>query len=303
MIEPVKRLLRLLPVLLSALYSITSSPASADSLASAEDPVLVGAGDIAACTVGAEETAQLLDKIDGTVFTAGDNAYENGTSANYRDCYEPTWGRHKERTRPSPGNHDYMALGAAPYFSYFGENAGPTGLGYYSYDLGTWHILSLNSNIDAGEESVQAQWLRSDLAAHAAPCTLAYWHHPVFSSGDHGNDPHMRAIWRVLFEYHADVVINGHDHDYERFAPQTPDGQADLAHGIREFVVGTGGQTLRPLFKIRANSEVRNSETWGVLKLTLHETWYDWEFIPVEGKAFRDSGHASCVLDQPSPGS
>jgi hypothetical protein len=142
--------------------------------------VLVGAGDIADCGATQDEaTAKLLDSIDGTVFTAGDNAYSSGTAAQFRDCYEPTWGRHKARTRPAPGNHDYYTSGAAAYYSYFGDNAGLAGRGYYSYDLGAWHIVSLNSEIDASATSVQAQWLRDDLAAHASTCTLAYWHKPI----------------------------------------------------------------------------------------------------------------------------
>ena len=167
------------------------------------DPVLVGAGDIADCGSGgpaesvAEATATLLDSIDGTVFTAGDNAYNAGTEAEFRDCYDHTWGRHKARTRPTAGNHEYLTPGAAPYYAYFGASAGPAGLGYYSYDLGAWHIVALNSNIDAGAASAQARWLAADLATHRTLCTLAYWHHPVFSSGDHGNDPHMQEVWRI----------------------------------------------------------------------------------------------------------
>ncbi len=287
-------------LLISALLLCVNAtgPAAARRSPVTDDPVLVGAGDIGACDMAAEATAKLLDTIDGTVFTAGDNAYDDGTPTEFHTCYDPTWGRHKARTRPSPGNHDYHSLGAAPYFAYFGENAGAPGLGYYSYDLGTWHIVSLNSNIDAGPGSTEERWLRADLAAHPAACTLAYWHHPVFSSGGaHGSDPHMQAIWRVLYDFRADVVVNGHDHDYERFAPQNPDGQAEADRGIREFVVGTGGQVLESFGKIRPNSEVHNNDTWGVLKLTLYPTSYDWEFIPVAGKTFRDSGSGSCVED------
>jgi len=154
-------------------------------------------------------TARLLDQIQGTVFTLGDNAYESGTAKQFRDCYDPTWGRHKARTRPSPGNHDYVTPGAAAYYDYFGESAGPDRHGYYSFELGAWHIVSLNSEIDAGPESAQAQWLAADLAAHPAACTLAYWHKPIFSSGSvHGNDPHMRPIWNILAHAGADVVVN-----------------------------------------------------------------------------------------------
>jgi acid phosphatase type 7 len=261
------------------------------------DPVLVGAGDIADCDIpGAAATAALLDDIPGTVFTAGDNVYPDGTAAEFRSCYAPTWGRHLARTRPSPGNHEYHSAGARPYYAYFGAGAGEPGRGYYSYDLGEWHIVALNSNLRAEAEAAQEQWLREDLAAHKVPCTLAYWHHPLFSSGSgHGGDPRLRPLWQVLAEFAADVVINGHDHDYERFAPQSPDGRADAAHGVREFVVGTGGAVLGIFGFPHANSEVRKSGTWGVLKLTLHPTSYDWEFIPAAGGTFHDAGSAACV--------
>jgi 3',5'-cyclic AMP phosphodiesterase CpdA len=265
-------------------------------------PVLVGAGDIAECwfelfngTRGAEATATLLDRIEGTVFTVGDHAYRKGTTEEFQTCYTPTWGRHKARTRPTPGNHDYNTNNAVPYYAYFGANAGEASKGYYSYDLGTWHIVALNSNLTANAAAGQEQWLREDLAAHKTLCTLAYWHHPVFSSGEHGNGHRMRAIWPVLYAFGVDVVINGHDHDYERFAPQTPDGVSDPTRGIREFVVGTGGAHLRRFKTIQPNSEVRDTATWGVLKLILHPASYEWEFIPVAGGTFRDGGNAPCV--------
>lgn len=263
----------------------------------ASAPVLIGAGDIAKCgSPGAEATARLLDQMEGTIFTAGDHAYEKGKWEEFLSCYGPTWGRHKERTRPSPGNHDYKSSGASPYYEYFGENAGPAGRGYYSYDVGAWHVISLNSNISAKAGSAQVKWLREDLDANPTTCTLAYWHHPVFSSGDHGNDGHMREVWRVLYEFSADVVVNGHDHTYERFALQTPDGELDTIAGIREFVAGTGGKSLYGFKKTRANSQVRNSSTFGVLKLTLHETSYDWEFVPIAGSSFTDRGSDECVF-------
>jgi hypothetical protein len=287
----------------SALPSATASPtltplpSATPTPDPANDPVFVGAGDIAACgLVGAQATARLLDQIEGTVFTLGDNAYESGTVEQFRDCYDPTWGRHKARTRPSPGNHDYVTPGAAGYYEYFGENAGPDRRGYYSFDLGAWHIISLNSEIDAGPDSAQAQWLASDLAAHPAACTLAYWHKPIFSSGSvHGNDPRMRPIWEILARAGADVVLNGHDHIYERFAPQTVDGVAD-PHGIREFIVGVGGAGLYGLGEIQPNSEVRGIRNVGVLKLRLHPTSYDWEFVAAEAGAFSDAGSAGCVV-------
>ena len=263
---------------------------------------MIGAGDIAECwlgffngTGGAEATATLLDHIDGTVFTVGDHAYRKGTVEEFQNCYTPTWGRHRTRTRPTPGNHDYDTNNAVPYYAYFGANAGEASKGYYSYDLGTWHIVALNSNLTADAAAVQEQWLREDLAAHKTLCTLAYWHHPVFSSGGHGNGHRMRTIWPVLYEFGVDVVVNGHDHDYERFAPQTPTAQLDPKHGIREFVVGTGGAHLRKFKTIQSNSEIRDASTWGVLKLTLHATSYDWEFVGVPGSTFHDAGSTQCV--------
>ena len=266
-------------------------------LATAADPVLVGAGDIADCkTKGAQLTAQLISKIDGTVFAIGDEAYENGSTADFQNCYDPTWGAFKDRTRPATGNHEYLTPAANPYYAYFGSSAGTPGEGYYSYNVGAWHIIVLNSSISAKAGSKQEKWLRADLAANPTACALAYWHHPRFSSGYHGTlDPQpMEDVWRDLYDAGVDVVLSGHDHDYERFAPQDPAGNADPAHGIREFVVGTGGAPHRNFYVPRANSEVFDTKTWGVLKLTLHPTSYDWEFIPVEGQTFHDSGSATC---------
>jgi hypothetical protein len=257
--------------------------------------VLIGAGDISTCKNDNDEvTARLLDRQDGTIFTLGDNVYEDGTAREFRDCYAPTWGRHLARTRPSPGNHEYHTAGASAYFSYFGAAAGPSALGYYSYDVGGWHVLSLNSNISASSGSTQYEWVRGDLAANKASCSVAYWHHPVFSSGEHGNNSTMRAILRLLYENGVELVINGHDHEYERFAPQNADGQPDPERGFREFVVGTGGKGLDPFPRIQPNSEVRDSTAYGVLRLTLREAGYDWEFVPVAGSSFRDAGSGAC---------
>jgi len=266
-----------------------------------KDPpaVLVGAGDIADCTdlSGAEATAKLLEQIPGTVMAVGDLAYPDGSKKNFA-CYDKTWGRVKTRTRPAPGNHEFHFVGARPYFDYFGAAAGPKG-GYYSYELGTWHIVALDSECkdiggcDPGSREVR--WLRADLAAHPAACTLAYWHKPLFSSGSaHGNDPEMKPLWQALYDANAEVVVNGHDHNYERFAPQNPDGGSDAARGIREFVVGTGGKNHRPMAASKPNSESRNADTFGVLKLTLRAGAYDWQFIPEAGKSFTDSGTAKC---------
>jgi hypothetical protein len=244
-------------------------------------------------------TADLIRNIPGTVITLGDNAYELGTSDEFSNCYDPTWGRFKNRTRPSPGNHDYATQNGAPYFAYFGAAAGDPTRGYYSYEVGTWHVVVINSNCDAiggcQAGSAQEQWLRADLAAHPAACTLAYWHHPRFSSGPHGSDTRSAAIWQALYDYHATVVLNGHDHDYERFAPQTPNGDLDRANGIREFVVGTGGRHFSAFGPARLpNSEVSRDGIYGVIKLTLYPASYHWEFIPIPGVNFHDAGDDRC---------
>ena len=259
--------------------------------------VLVGAGDIAACgSSGDEATADLLDGISGTVFTAGDNAYPDGTATDFAQCYGPSWGRHKARTRPAPGNHDYNTPGATGYYAYYGADAGEAGKGYYSYDLGDWHIISLNSNIAMGPGSAQESWLRADLAASGKQCTLAYWHHPRFSSGTtHGDASSTEPLWRALYDAGAEVVISGHEHNYERFALQDPAGVADPAGGIREFVVGTGGANhYYDLGAVKPTSEVFEGSTWGVLKLMLRPGGYAWTFVPVAGASFTDSGTGTC---------
>ena len=268
------------------------------------DPVVVAAaGDIAECqNQGDEETAALLTTIDPTtVLALGDLAYEQGTAKQFRECYDPSWGRFKDQTKPTPGNHEYATGGAKGYFGYFGEAAGEPGEGYYSFDLGEWHLVSLNSNIcdeanRCDSSSPQVRWLEADLAANADKrCTLAYMHHPRFSSGvEHGNTTTVKPLWEVLYKAGVDVVLSAHEHNYERFAPQDPDGETDPKRGIREFVVGTGGKSNYPIEAPIANSEVHNDDTYGVLKLTLHSEWYEWRFVPVEGEIFTDFGSASC---------
>ena len=221
--------------------------------------------------------------IGGTVFTTGDNVYPTGTAKEFRECYDPSWGRHKSHTRPVPGNHEYEGAGPGPYFDYFGAAAGPPGLGYDSFPLGDWHAIALNSAISVNDGSAQAQWLRSDLAASRGTCTIAYWHHPLFTSGPNGNQGQMRDFWRILYDAGVDVIVNGHDHLYERFAPQNPDGGRDDARGIREFIVGTGGAIPYKFVTTSANSEARIGNTYGVLKFTLQTGHYQWEFIPVSG--------------------
>jgi Calcineurin-like phosphoesterase len=273
----------------------SSATAPADQTA-----ILAGAGDIADCKdlSGAEATAKLLDKIPGTVFAVGDLAYPDGTKENF-ECYDKTWGRAKSRTRPAPGNHEFHSSAATPYFDYFGAAAGDPKTGYYSYELGAWHIIVLNSECkDVGgceAGSPQEKWLRADLTTHPVACTLAYWHKPLFSSGGaHGNDLTVKPLFQALYDANADVVVNGHDHDYERFAPQNPDGVADPLRGIREFVAGTGGKSHRPFGAAKPNSEVRDAAAFGVLKLTLKPKSYNWEFIPEAGRSFTDSGLGNC---------
>ena len=273
---------------------------------------LVGAGDIADCSAldGAEITAKLIESIPGTVFAAGDLAYENGTAKQFADCYDKTWGRFKNRTHPAMGNHEYGSWKAAPYFAYWGQAAGPIDKGYYSYDLGAWHIIVLNTNCreprmgGCNPGSPQEQWLRQDLAAHPAACTLAYGHHALFSSGffsRHAVHPELRPLWQALYEAHAELILAGHEHSYERFAPQDPQGNPDPANGIREIVVGTGGGGHTPLGSATANSELRKTYTFGVLKLTLAPSSYSWEFVPQPGDSFRDSGSAPCHPRGASP--
>ena len=270
--------------------------ASGISLGTGIEPVtLVGAGDIARCGHdGDEQTAALLDGIPGIVFTVGDNVYPNGSASDFANCYEPSWGRHKARTRPTPGNHAYRTDQARAYFDYFGATAGPPGLGYYSYEEGAWLILAVNSNLALGRRSAQVNWLRGELARTRKRCVLAYWHHPLFSSGEHGGEPRLRPTWQALYEHGAEIVVVGHDHVYERFAPQTPQGSADPRWGIRQFTVGTGGASLRGFRRVRANSERRDSTQLGVLKLELGDGWYRWWFITTAGGAVADSGQDTC---------
>jgi hypothetical protein len=289
-------ILALSALVLNSSPSHRSSPAAADP----KSAVLVGAGDIADCTdlSGAEATAKLLEQTPGTVMAVGDLAYPDGTQDNFA-CYNKTWGRVKDRTRPAAGNHEFHSAGASFYFKYFGKAAGDPNQGYYSYELGSWHIVVLNSECEVMDGcqagSPQEKWLRADLAVHPTACTLAYFHKPLFSSGGaHGNYYDVKPLWQALYDANADVVVGGHDHDYERFAPQTPDAIPDAKRGIREFVVGTGGKNHRPFGDLLPNSEVRNADTFGILKLTLRSNGYDWQFIPEAGKTFTDSGSGTC---------
>jgi hypothetical protein len=277
------------------------------------DPVIAAAGDIAcdpttsgfsingtATKCRMKYTSDLVLAMDpDAVLTLGDHQYENNAFSKYAGSYDPTWGRFKSITHPSVGNHEYLTANAAGHFQYWGAKAGDPAKGYYSFDLGAWHIISLNAEcarISGGctATGAQGKWLKADLDAHPARCTMAYFHRPLFSSGAHSNDPSSKPLWTILHAEGADVILSGHDHNYERFAPQDENGAADAATGIREFVVGTGGKDLRAMGTRKANSEVLNTSTHGVLKMTLHATSYDFEFVPEAGKTFRDSGSANC---------
>jgi acid phosphatase type 7 len=256
----------------------------------------IGAGDIGECGGGSAVTAAIIDTIPGTVYTLGDNAYSVGSAQNFAECYDPTWGRFKNRTRPSPGNHDYGQPGAAGYFDYFGTNAGDTRDGWYSYTLGEWHVISLNSEAAMGPASGQLAWLINDLANNPAKCTIAYWHRPRFTSGPHGNEVSTAPLMEALYAANAEIVMSGHDHLYERFAPQTPGAKADFSRGIRQFVVGTGGAAFYQFETPQPQSEVRLEGLFGVLRLQLAPDSYRWQFIAsVNGVAeVRDEGETAC---------
>ena len=278
----------------------TSPATTAASPGRGAAATLLAAGDIASCnSTGDEATAALLDgRPNAAVATLGDNVYESGTAGEFATCYDPTWGRHKARTRPAIGNHEYGVFRAGGYFGAFGAAAGESPLGWYSYNLGDWHIVVLNSNCEAVgcmTGGTQEKWLREDLAAHATACTLAYWHHPRFSSGTtHGPTPAVQPLWTALYDAGADVVLSGHEHNYERFAPLDPTGKPDDARGMRQFVVGTGGRSHYPFGTPMPGSQVRNDSTYGLLALTLRTGSYQWQFVPEAGKSFTDSGSANC---------
>ncbi|HEX2997013.1 MAG TPA: metallophosphoesterase [Anaerolineales bacterium] len=273
----------LLVIMLSSVVHAPPQQASAASV------VLVGAGDISSCSNNNDEaTAKLLDNISGTVFTVGDNAYDSGTTSQYENCYDSTWGRHQSRTKPVPGNHEYKTSGASGYFQYFNVKS------YYAYNLGDWRVYALNSEIDVSASSAQVKWLKADLAANPKTCVLAYWHKPRWSSGsEHGSDTKMQTLWQTLYDAGAELIINGHEHDYERFTQMNAKGQP-VKQGMREIVVGTGGAGLYSFDTILSTSQVHNSSTHGVLKLTLNTGSYSWKFVPVAGKTFKDSGTTNC---------
>ena len=275
-------------------------------------PELIAAGDIAVCgTNGDETTAHIVDSVlttaaadneESAVITLGDNAYPSGSSGVDNDfprCFSPSWGspRIMNVVHPAPGNHDYDSGSADPYFAYFGGRAGELGKGYYSFDFGGWHLISLNSELffgpgaDAGAARAQEDWLRQDLANHSVPCTLAYFHRPLFSSGTYGATQQMQALWQVLYDGGADLILNGHEHHYERFLAQTPSGVADASKGIVEIIAGTGGAELRGVRKpFAANSVTQIHGHFGVLKLMLGSGEYSHAFIDTDGRVWDPAG-------------
>jgi PKD domain-containing protein len=274
-----------------------SSTPAATTAAIARAYTLVGAGNIASGGNDDERTAELLDHIPGTVFTTGDNAFPDGTDEAYAKYYASTWGRFLSRTRPMLGNHDYEDSDAKGSFDYFGDRLGTNGLGYYSYDLGSWHIIVLNDKGNNAIDATQTEWLMDDLAAHPGQCTIAMWHLPLFLSSNTPGwtvNPYYKPLWRLLYGAGVDIVLHGQQHNYERFAPMNPDGELDPDHGIREFNVGTGGESTDNFtVAIHPHSEVRGTD-FGVLKLTLRAGRYDWTFVPIAGASFSDSGSGSC---------
>jgi len=272
----------------SALTATTAACSTGGS-----DPTIVAAGDICGSATDCTPTANLIGQLNPTrVLTLGDNAYDAGTLNEYQTEYDPNWGKYNAKVSPAPGNHEYDTSGGSGYFAYFGAIVPAA---YYSYDVGTWHLISLNGELPADSGSAQETWLRNDLAAHPNRCVLAYWHEPRFSSGTtHGSEPYFQTLWQDLYNAHADVVLNGHEHNYERFAKQSPTGVAD-PNGIREIISGTGGASHGyPFGTPLPTSEVRNDSTWGLTKLTLHPTGYDWQFVPIAGSTFTDSGSDTC---------
>ena len=275
---------------------------------------LLAVGDIGSCTsAGDEATGALLEMLGGTILGLGDYAYPNSSASDFTSCFEPSWGRHKARIRPVPGNHEYIQPGAAPYFAYFGAAAGSPGQPWRSFDVGGWHIVALDSDCgrvggcDAG--SAQGQWLQADLAANSKPCTLAYFHEPRFSSGFVGVEDDVLPFWQTLYAHGVDVILNGHDHAYERFARMNPNGAAEPLRGIRSFISGSGGASLHGADEAEPNSEVRDETTYGVLRLALEPTSYAWQFFGAGPGTFTDSGSEACIygapvvtISSPSPG-
>jgi PKD repeat protein len=276
-----------------------AAPAPSFAISATTPAVLVGAGNIGYCaSTNDEKVALLLDGIPGTIFTTGDNIYTDGTAADFENCYAPSWGRAslKARTMPAVGDREYKTVGAFPYFEYFGADAGDPAKGYYSYNLGGWHIVVINDQLDLKANSTEMQWLRADLTANPAVCTAAIWDSPRFYSGGSSGGERVayEPLWRILDEFGVDLILNGHQRNYERFKPMKYDGTVDLAIGMRQFIIGTGGQTRGSFGTIHPNSELQDKTSYGVLKLTLHADRYDWEFVAVAGSTLTDKGTGGC---------
>jgi hypothetical protein len=272
---------------------------------------LLTAGDIANCFnnvpndpnsgqhpgAGAIETTALVQSLlpVDDLIVQGDLAYESGTAAEFRDCYDPTWGQFRSFTHPAPGNHEYVSPGAAPYYAYWGDRAGPAGRGYYSYELGNWHIVSLNSEVDTSGAGQQAAWLRADLAAHPNLCTLAFWHRPRWSNdASYGDDPSVAPMFQILYDAGVDVLLQGHAHAYERWSEMAPDGTTRPGRGVRAFVVGTGGAESHAVNALEPGEEVSQGNVFGVMRMTLTASGYSWEFLPTVSATFTDSGATAC---------
>jgi hypothetical protein len=302
---------RMAPRLLAGLALLAAGPAAAATTTAAATYTVYAAGDIARCKhpdprwSGAAATAALVEGLlraepRSAVLTLGDHTYPKGTAAEFERCYGPTWGRFRDRTWPTPGNHEYASAGAKPYFAYFGARAAPEGRPYYRLRLGSWLVISLDSNLTGAAHAAQIDWLRAELARRSAACTLAFWHHPLYTSGGHiGEHGRMRDAFALLHAAGAELVLSGHDHDYERFAPQDADGRLDHARGVRQFVVGTGGAYATPFLQFTPHSEVREASYDGVLALRLLDGAYEWRFLPadparVPAGATLDHGRGSC---------
>ncbi len=271
----------------------TQVPPTSTPPASGGDPVVLATGDSrTGCTSGATATANLLSRYpSATLLLFNGDATDTGAYSEFTNCFDTTYGQYKAQLRPVPGNHEYDTSGGSGYYTYYGTQAHSPG--YYSFEVGTWHLVALNSEIDLSATSAQIAWLKNDLTAHPSPCTLTYWHEPRWSSGNHGDNTFVSALWQTLYDNNVDLVFNGHDHDYERFAPQNPSGVADTARGIREFVIGTAGAPPYAFATIRANSQVRMTGSYGVVQFTLHPSSYDWQWIGATG-SFADAGTTAC---------
>ncbi|MBB4677381.1 metallophosphoesterase family protein [Crossiella cryophila] len=274
------------------------APVAAAAAAPAADVTVVAAGDI--CGSNCKATAAVVGQINpSAVLTAGDNAYDSGTLSEYRTRYDPTWGKYKTITYPSPGNHEYNTSKASGYFDYFNGvgvqngRAGDRSKGYYDWEIGNWKFIALNSNFSKIDSAAQLSWLKDRLRTNTKQCVAAYWHHPLFTLGSHTGETKARPLWQALYDAKADLVLVGHDHNYQRFAPQNPQGKADSA-GLRQVLVGTGGKSNYNFSRDLPNVDAKDAKSNGVLKLTLSGTSYRGDFVPVSGQSYKDSFTGTC---------